>query len=77
MKNCKLVNTTLAFEYSNVDADITSRVESVFNPGSGTIRAEQIGELIIEKDKIDPTRTQILCKDIEQKSDRPEWLRGE
>ena len=34
MKNCKLVNTTLAFEYSNVDADITSRVESVFNPGS-------------------------------------------
>ena len=77
MKNCKLVNTTLAFEYSNVDADITSRVESVFNPGSGTIRAEQIGELIIEKDKINPTRTQILCKDIEQKSDRPEWLRGE
>ena len=75
MKNCKIVNTTLAFEYSNVDAEITSRVESVFNPGSGVVRAEQIGELIIEKDKIDPARTQIICKDIEQKSDLPEWMR--
>jgi hypothetical protein len=76
MKNCKLINTTLAFEYSNVEAEINSKVESVFNPGSGTIRAESIGELIIEKDKIDPSKTKILCNDIEKQSDRPEWLRG-
>ena len=75
MKNCKLVGTTLAFEYANVDAEITSKVESVFNPGSGTIRAESIGELIIEKDKIDPSKTRIICSDIEKESDRPEWLR--
>ncbi len=75
MKNCKLVNTTLAFEYSNVDAEITSKIDSVFNPGSGTIRAERIGELIIEKDKINPGLTRIICNDIEKQSDLPEWLR--
>ncbi|MBR5712226.1 MAG: DUF3737 family protein [Lachnospiraceae bacterium] len=75
MKNCKLINTTLAFEYSSVDAEITSKLESVFNPGSGTIRAESIGELIIEKDKIDPSKTRIICNDIAKESDRPEWLR--
>lgn len=75
MKNCKLINTTLAFEYSSVDADITSKVESVFNPGSGTIRAAEIGELIIEKDKIDPSKTKIVCSEIGTTSDRPEWLR--
>ena len=77
MKNCKLINTTLAFEYSNVDAEITSGIESVFNPGSGTIRAESIRELIIEKDKIDPSKTRIICNDIGKESDRPEWLRTE
>ncbi|MBR6020075.1 MAG: DUF3737 family protein [Lachnospiraceae bacterium] len=75
MKNCKLINTTLVFEYSNVDAEITSKVESVFNPGSGTIRAESIGELIIEKDKIDPSKTRIICNDVAKESDRPEWMR--
>ena len=75
MKNCKLINTTLAFEYSNADVEITSKVESVFNPGSGTIRAESIGELIIERDKIDPSRTKIVCGEIGKHSDRPEWSR--
>ena len=75
MKNCRLLNTTLAFEYSSVDVDITSSVDSVFNPGSGTIRAEKIGELIVEKDKSDPEKTLIICNNIEKKSDRPEWLR--
>ena len=75
MKNCKLINTTLAFEYSNVDAEISSKIDSVFNPGSGTIRAAEIGELIIEKDKIDPAKTKIVCSAIGATKDRPEWLR--
>ena len=29
MKNCKLLNTTLAFEYSTVDAEITNKIDSV------------------------------------------------
>ena len=63
MKNCKLINTTLAFEYSTVDAEITGRIDSVKNPTSGIIRAESIGELIMEKDKIDVNKTRIICKD--------------
>ena len=74
MKNCKLIDTTLAFEYASVDAEITSEIDSVFNPKSGTIRAEKIGELILEKDKIDPGKTKILCKEIEKESARPEWI---
>lgn len=61
MKNCKLINTTLAFEYSTVEADITSEIGSVMNPSGGTIRAEHIGTLILQKDRIDPSKTRIIC----------------
>ena len=63
MKNCKLINTTLAFEYSTVEADITSRIDSVLNPSGGTIKAASIGELTIEKDKVDPGKTVVICRD--------------
>ena len=63
MKNCRLINTTLAFEYSSVDADIIGRIDSVINPSEGIIRAESIGELIMQEDKIDPSKTKIICKD--------------
>lgn len=59
MKNCKLINTTLAFEYSTCDVQINGKVDSVINPASGTITAGEIGELIMEKDKIDPSKTVI------------------
>lgn len=62
MKNCKLINTTLAFEYSSVDVQIDNTIDSVMNPSSGTIRAEKIKELIIEKDKVDPDKTKIIVK---------------
>lgn len=63
MKNCKLINTTLAFEYSTVDAEIVSHIDSVKNPCSGIIRAKSIGELIMEEDKIDPSKSEIICKE--------------
>ncbi len=66
MKDCKLINTTLAFEYSTVDVDITSKIDSVFNPAGGIIRADHIDQLIIEKDKVDPNKTWIICRDGEQ-----------
>ncbi len=31
MKNCKLLNTTLAFEYSTVDVDVRRRIDSIMN----------------------------------------------
>lgn len=42
MKNCRLLNTTLAFEYSTVDAQIVGGIESVLNPTAGTIQAVKI-----------------------------------
>lgn len=62
MKNCKLINTTLAFEYSTVDADISSGIDSVLNPSGGTIKAEYIGELTVNKDRVDPSKTKIICR---------------
>ena len=73
--NCKLVNTTLAFEYCTVKAEINGRVDSILNPTSGKIQANEIGELIIESDKVNPDDTKIICPKIEKRSDRPEWLR--
>ncbi len=63
IKNCKLINTNLAFEYSTIDAEVTSRIDSVKNPRSGRLKAAGIGELILEKDKIDPDKTEIIINE--------------
>lgn len=62
MKNCKLLNTTLAFEYSTVDAEIDGKIDSVLNPSGGTIVADEIGELILQQDRVDPSRTILRCR---------------
>ena len=64
MKNCTLINTTLAFEYSSVDVQINGNIDSVINPKSGVIKADAIGELIMDKSKVDVTKTQIICDDV-------------
>ena len=75
MINCKTENTTLAFEYSTVDAELKGSVGSVFNPKSGIIKAEHIEELIMEKDVINPDETTVICDKIDKISDKPEWKR--
>lgn len=62
MENCRLINTTLAFEYSSVQADLAGRVESVFNPGSGSIEADEVGELILDEDRVDPAATSLRAR---------------
>lgn len=52
-KNLKLINCTfedadLAFEYSDVEAEISGSIDSVKNPKSGFINADGIGEIILE-----------------------------
>lgn len=46
--NCEMVDTDLAFEKSEVEADITTRVESIKNPASGHIYAAGAGEIIMD-----------------------------
>jgi hypothetical protein len=64
MKNCRLLNTTLAFEYSTIDVKIDGIIDSVTNPYGGIICAEAIGELIMDETKIDPKKTQIITEEI-------------
>lgn len=61
--NCKLINTTLAFEYSTVDAKIEGTIDSVFNPLSGIIEADGIKEITLDPTKIDPSKTKIITKE--------------
>lgn len=62
MKNCRLLNTTLAFEYSTVDAEIDGGIKSVLNPAGGVICADHIEELILERGKVDPDKTRVICR---------------
>lgn len=64
MKNCTLMNTTLAFEYSTIDVQIDSLIDSVINPISGIIRAKKIGEVIMDKTKVNPNKTQIITEEM-------------
>lgn len=63
MKNCKLLNTTLAFEYSTVDVEVDGPIESVKNPSAGVIKAEKIKELILEEQEIDPSQITIIVNE--------------
>lgn len=58
--NCKLINTTRAFEYLTVDAAIVGQVDSIVNPASGKIVAGSIGELIMDDKYIDPGKTTVI-----------------
>ena len=62
LRNCKLINTTLAFEYSTVDCEVNSTIDSVKNPSSGKIVSYGIKELIMEADRIDPSKTILITK---------------
>ena len=77
MENCKHINTSLAFEYvSNVNAKITTKIDSVFNPISGTITAPEIEHLIVEPDMVDPSKTKIVCQQIGKTEEIVEWRRN-
>ncbi len=64
MVNCKLLDTTLALEYSSVDIEVEGMIESVVNPISGIIRCQGIKELIMDESKIDPSKTQIIIDEF-------------
>ena len=64
IRGCKFINTTLAFEYSTVDAQITGSIDSIKNPLGGTVCADSIGEIILEEDKVDASQTKICCREV-------------
>ena len=46
--DCEMEGTDLAFEKSQVDAVITTKVDSIKNPLSGRIVVREVGELIMD-----------------------------
>lgn len=46
--NCEMIETDLAFEKSQVEAEIITKIDSVKNPLSGRITAPDIGEVILD-----------------------------
>jgi len=62
MQGCRLINTTLAFEYSTVDVDVESAIDSVINPSGGVIKSRGIGELTMDADRVDVNATEIITK---------------
>ena len=73
MKNCRLINTNLAFEYAQADVEIVGQVDSVFNPKGGVIRADRIGELIMDGRRVKIDQTRIEAGEIGKHSDRAGW----
>ena len=61
MINCTMEDTDLAFEYSDVEADISGHIISVKNPKSGVITADSVGE-IIEEDAIMPCNGRVFIR---------------
>lgn len=48
MENCTMADDCdLAFEYSDLQADIAGRIHSIKNPAGGSITADAVGEVII------------------------------
>ena len=54
MINCKLLDSTLTFEYcENIDADIVDEIVSIINPTNGVIKCKDYKELIINENNRD------------------------
>ena len=62
IKNTKVVNTDLAFEYSTVDVEVTTSIESIKNPIGGKIQAKDIKKLIIDDKDINSNNTLIFTE---------------
>ena len=62
LEDCTMEATDLCFERSEVNATVKGRIESVKNPVAGQIKADEIGEIIMEEEYVDSTKTQIIIK---------------
>ncbi len=64
LEDCTMEATDLSFERSEVNATIKGRIESIKNPVSGKIVVDTIGQLILEKEYVNPQNTEIVYNHI-------------
>lgn len=63
LENCRFrEDADLAFEYSDVEADIRGKVTSVKNPRTGRIVADSYGEIILDENIKQPANCQIITR---------------
>lgn len=62
IRNSEVTNTDLAFEYSTVDAEITTKIDSIKNPIGGRIQAKAISKVIMDDKEINPKNTEIIIE---------------
>ncbi|MBM6861239.1 DUF3737 family protein [Clostridium saudiense] len=60
IKNSKIIRTDLAFEYSTVEVESTTSIDSVKNPIRGKIKAKSIKEVIMDDNDINIENTEII-----------------
>ena len=58
IENGTILNTDLAFEYSTIQVESITSIDSVKNPISGKIKAKGIGEIIIDDEEINASDIQ-------------------
>ncbi len=59
--NCRMPDCDLAFEYSDVTADVKGHIQSIKNPKSGKIIVGSVGEVIMG-DSVIPCRGKVITR---------------
>lgn len=62
LKNCTMEACDLAFERSTIQVEVTGKIDSIKNPLEGKITVDSIGQIILEDQICDKTKTQIICR---------------
>lgn len=60
VENCTMIKTDRCFEYSTLRADIVGHIDSITNPKAGYIKADQIGQIIIDEHCLNAGECEII-----------------
>lgn len=64
LEDCEMDNTDLSFELSEVRADVRGEIESIKNPLKGYIRADSIGNIIIDEHASPDANCDIIVRNV-------------
>lgn len=63
LENCTFMeDADLAFEYSDVEADVNGHMVSIKNPTTGHIRVDSVGKIILDENRKAPATCEIIVK---------------
>ena len=63
LENCTMTGCDLSFEYSSVTADVKGRIDSVKNPLSGKIVADEIGDILFDENRRDGGNAEVSVRE--------------